>query len=227
MKGLIYASAVLNKGWYFGAGAAMVLGTVLGVILQVLVQNDTMGFSVENILIFLPVIPVCILGEFLARDLERSIKCHFTDYALAAVSKSAVALTELAKNLLCVVISIIAVSAMLLCYMLAGADFSLGDFVGMWEIVLLMYAIEWIVIPVTISLKSAENAGLLIGIILGFGIVFPVILISNIITKGEDFLGVFVKLLDTPVWIALPVIAAVYVIFYVILLRRLKRGDVC
>ncbi len=227
MKGLLYASAVLNKGWFFGACAAAVLGTVVGVILQILAQNGTVGFSPERILLIFPLIPVLILAEFLARDLERSLKCRFTDYAMAAVSKSTIALAELVKNLLCAVISIIVASAMLLCYKLAGADFSIGDFVGMWEIILLAHAIEWTIIPPTVNLKSAEHAGLLVGIILGFGIVFPVLLIGNIITQEYDFLSVFMRLLETPVWIVLPVTVAVYALFYVILLRRLKRGDVC
>lgn len=227
MKGLLYASAVLNKGWYFGAGVASVLGMVLGVILQLLARNDMAGFSVENVLVFLPIIPVCILAEFLARDLERSLKCRFTDYAMAAVSKNAVALTELAKNLLCAIISIILASVMLLCYKLAGAELSFNTFVGMWEVILFAYMIEWIVIPMTIYLKSAEQAGLIVGIILGFGIIFPTLLIGSIIMKGENFLGVLMKLLETPVWIVLPITAAVYALIYVILLKRLKRGDVC
>ncbi len=227
MKGLLYASAVLNKGWFYGAGAAAVLGTVVGVILQVLSQNGMAGFSPESVLLVFPLIPMLILSEFLGRDLERSLKCRFTDYAMAAVSKNTVALTELVKNLLCAVISLVIASAMLLCYKLAGADFSLGDFVGMWGFTLFVYAIEWTIIPLTVNLKSAEHAGLLMGIILGFGIVFPVLLIGNIITHEYDFLSVFMRLLKTPVWIVLPVTAAVYVLFYVILLRRLKRGDVC
>jgi len=227
MKGLLYASAVLNKGWYFGTGAATVLGTVVGVILQVLAKNDTAGFSAENVLIFIPMIPVCILAEFLARDLERSLKCRFTDYAMAAASKNSVALTELAKNLLCAVISIILASLMLLCYKLAGADLSFNTFVGMWEVILFAYMIEWIVIPVTIYTKNAEKAGLIVGIILGFGIVFPLMVISNIISEGEGFLGLFMQLLELPAGIVLPIIAAVYALFYVILLKRLKRGDVC
>ncbi len=227
MKGLLYASAVLNKGWFYGAGAAALLGTVVGVILQALSQNGAPGFSAESVLMLLPLIPALILSEFLGRDLERSIKCRFTDYAMAAVSKSTVALTELAKNLLCAVISIIIASAMLLCYKLAGANISLGVFVGMWEIILLAYSIEWMIIPLTVNLKSAEHAGLLVGIILGFGIVFPVVLIDNIISGGEDFTGVFMKLFEIPDWIVLPVTAAIYVLFYVILLKRLKRGDVC
>ncbi len=227
MKGLLYASAVLNKGWFYGAGAAALLGTVVGVILQVLSQNGTSGFSAERILLIFPLIPALVLTEFLGRDLERSLKCRFTDYAMAAVSKSTVALTELVKNLLCAIISIIITSAMLLCYKLVGANISLGDFVGMWEIILLAYAIEWMIIPLTVNLKSAEHAGLLVGIILGFGIVFPVLLIGNIITQEYDFLSVFIRILETPVWIVLPVTAAVYVLFYIILLKRLKRGDVC
>ncbi len=227
MKGLLYASVVLNKGWFYGAGAAALLGTVVGVILQTLSQNGATGFSAESILMLLPLIPALILSEFLGRDLERSIKCRFTDYAMAAVSKSAVVLAELAKNLLCAVISIIIASAMLLCFKLAGANISLGDFVGMWEFMLFVYAIEWTIIPLTVDLKSAEHAGLLVGIILGFGIAFPAVLIDNIISGGEDFLGVIMKLFEIPDWILLSVTAAIYVLFYVILLRRLKRGDVC
>ncbi len=227
MKGLLYSSAVLNKGWFYGAGAAAVLGTVVGVILQVLSQSSTEGFSAESILLIFPLIPALVLSEFLGRDLERSLKCHFTDYAMAAMSKNTIALTELVKNLLCAIISIIITSAMLLCYKLAGADFSLGDFVRMWGFMLFVYAIEWTIIPLTVNLKSAEHAGLLMGIILGFGIVFPALLIGNIITQEYDFISVFIRILNTPVWIMLPVTAAIYVLFYVILLKRLKRGDVC
>ncbi len=228
MKGLIYASAVRNKGWFIGSGAAAVLGTVLGVILLTLLSSDAEGISMESVILLFPLISSVILAEFPARDLERSLKCHFTDYAMAAgISKNAIVLTELVKNLLCSVTSMIAASIMMLCYNLAGAAYVFGDFVGMWEFILFMYLIEWAALPLVVNLKSAEQAGLIIGLIIGFGIVFPVVAFSAAISKGADMFGVFTKLLDSPAWIIFSATDIIYALFYILLLARVKRGDVC
>ena len=91
-------------------------------------------------------------------------------------------------------------------------------------------AIEWTVNPLTINLKSAEKAGLVVGLVLGFGVVMPLMVVCNVTAEAnETFVSGFIRLLSGN-WLPLIIVgisAALYVIFYFVLLARVKKGDVC
>ena len=97
-------------------------------------------------------------------------------------------------------------------------------------LIVFMGAIEWTVNPLVIDFKSAEKAGLVMGMILAFGIVLPLMIISNAFAEEtESFVSGFFELLAGN-WLPLIVAgisAALYAIFYLALLARVRKGDVC
>ena len=82
--------------------------------------------------------------------------------------------------------------------------------------------------PLTITTKSAEKAGLIIGVCLGFGLILPFNLLAAAINDGSAWSGFF-SLIGKPwlPWAVLGAAAVIYAVVYLIMLARVKRGDVC
>lgn len=232
MKGLLYASFLLNKGFFIAGGIATVICTAIGVLVMNICGNspESMVF-VQTCLIILPLIPMATYCEWLARDLEKNIKSRFADYTLAAgISKNGFVLTELVKNLFILAVCGVTGCLMMLIFMAVNPVMISGSlFVQMGIIAVICCTVEWVCIPLVISLKSAEKAGLMVGLLIGFGVVLPVMAVSDIFGNGESFLALILKLMGKP-WLPLAVIgvcAAIYAAIYWAVLCRVKRGDVC
>ncbi len=230
MKGLLYGNFVLNKIWFIVAGIVMAAGTALTAVLYN-IDPDSGVAQFGLMIIELVILSICV--EWLGRNLESNLKSRFADYALAGgISKGQFVTSELLKNLISIGIAfVMCVVTQLVLSVFDRGLFSLENVRNVALYALFIGAVEWICVPVVINLKSAEKAGLLVGIVLGFGVVLPVGALIMIFLAGKDeTLGEFIMRVFPEPWFGWAVVgvcAAIYAIFYFVLLRRVKRGDVC
>lgn len=232
MKGLLYASFLLNKGFFIAGGIATAVCTAVGILMMNLGGDspESMAF-VQSCLVLLPLVPMATFCECLARDLEKNIKSRFADYTLAAgISKNRFVLTELCKNLSVLAVCGVTGCLMMLIFMAVNSLMISGSlFVSMAIVAVICCTVEWLCIPLVISMKSAEKAGLVVGLLIGFGVAIPVMIVSNILESEESFFVLILNLMGKP-WLPLAVLgicAAVYALVYWAVLCRVKRGDVC
>ena len=229
MKGLLYASCVLNKKFFIGAGIAAAAATILAVVCELLLEQQFFREMAYYAIMIASILPAVIALEFPARDLEKNLKSRFANYALAGgISRNQFALTELLKNLMCVaggaaVCGIVS----LICIAVKPGYLVTSNIISHLLIIVVIGAAVWCVTPLTITTKSAEKAGLIVGVCIGFGLILPFNLLENAITDGTAF--EFFNLLSEPwfPWTVLGAAAVVYAVVYIILLARVKRGDVC
>lgn len=230
MKGILYGNFLLNKKWFIAAGITAVLGTAFCALFVSLVPDH--AGVVATLFTGLQLVVVAILMEWLGRNLEANIKCRFTDITLAGgISKNMFVASELLKNLITMGIGLAACVVMqLVMSVFDKSFFTLETVKTVLVLAAFCGAIEWCVNPLTINFKSAEKAGLAVGLVLGFGIVMPLMIFCNILAEeNETFVSGLFKLFAGN-WLPLIVLgisAALYVIFYFVLLARVKRGDVC
>ncbi len=230
MKGLLYGNFLLNKSWFIISGIVMAVGVFVTAVLC----NIDPGSGVGQFgLTITEVVVITICVEWLGRNLESNLKSRFADYALAGgISKGQFVTSELLKNLISIGIGFaMCVVTQLVLNVFDRGLFSLENVRNAVLYALFVGAVEWICAPVVINLKSAEKAGLLVGIVLGFGVVMPVGALIMIFLAGKDeTLGEYIMRVFAEPWFGwafVGVCAAIYAIFYFVLLRRVKRGDVC
>lgn len=237
MRGMLYESFLLNRKWFLVAGIAAVLDLL---VCAILIANGMMD-TANIIFITGEALVVTLSNEWLDRHLENNLKCRFVDVELAAgISKNMFVLSELIKNLITMAFGFAA------CMAMNGIVFVAEKVIGLeipfWNIfyvklavmlVLFEGLIEFIAFPLVINLKSAEKAGLVIGLVAAFGIILPTMLVYNYLnpepSKSGVFLEMIYKFLDTPYFypVVIGVTAVIYAISYVIAMNRVKRGDVC
>ena len=231
MKGILYGNFLHNKKWFIAAGITAVLGTAFCAFWLKLVPNDTTG--VPGVLFAGAQMAVlAIVMEWLGRNLEANIRCRFTDMTLAGgISRNMFVMSELLKNFISIGIGFVMCVMMQL--VMSVSDKSFFSFESVKVLAVLAFfcgAVEWTVNPLVVNLKSAEKAGLVVGLVLGFGVILPVMIICNTFTEETDSLiNGFLKLLSGD-WMPLIVVgfsAALYAVFYFALLARIKKGDVC
>lgn len=237
MKGILYEGFLLNRKWFFVAGIAAVLNTLACVILiangMAVIANSI--FSAGEILV------VTLVDEWLDRHFENNLKCRFTDVKLAAgITKNMFVMSELLKNLITMAVGLT------MCAAMNGIVFAAEKVIGLevpfWNIFYIKFAvllvlieglIDFISLPLVIDLKSAEKAGLVIGIVIGFGIVMPITIINNLLdsepNKHNTFLEMIYGFFDNPYFFlaVFGIAAVIYAVAYAVLLRRVKKGDVC
>lgn len=231
MKGILYGNFLLNKKWFIAAGITAVIGTAFCAFWVKLVPNDTTG--VPGVLFSgVQMAVIAILMEWLGRNLEANIRCRFTDMTLAGgISRNTFVMSELLKNFISIGIGfVMCVIMQLVMSILDKSFFSFESVKVLAVLALFCGSVEWTVNPLVISFKSAEKAGLVVGLVLGFGLVLPVMIICNTFAEETDSLiNGFLKLLSGE-WMPLIVVgisAVLYAIFYFALLARIKKGDVC
>lgn len=232
MKGLLYAGFLLNKGFFIAGGIATAVCTAIGILLMNLGGDspESMAF-VQSCLVLLPLVPMATYCEWLGRDLEKNIKSRFADYTLAAgISKNRFVLTELVKNLSVMAVCGVTGCLMMLIFMAVNpVMISVSQFALVGIVAVIFCTVEWLCIPLVISMKSAEKAGLVVGLLIGFGVVLPVMIVSKNLENGESFFALILKRMGEP-WLpsaVLGICAAVYALVYWAVLCRVKRGDVC
>lgn len=237
MKGILYEGFLLNRKWFFVAGIAAVLNTLACVIL---IANG-MAVIANNIFSAGEILVVTLVDEWLDRHFENNLKCRFTDVKLAAgITKNMFVMSELLKNLITMAVGLT------ICAAMNGIVFAAEKVIGLeipfWNIFYIKFAvllvlieglIDFISLPLVIDLKSAEKAGLVIGIVIGFGIVMPITIINNLLdsepNKHNTFLEMIYGFFDNPYFFlaVFGIAAVIYAVSYAVLLRRVKKGDVC
>lgn len=230
MRGLLYSSLLRNRGFIIGTAVYSVIAAVVGVVLIYLSRSYS---DIASVLMFLlpvfPLISVVLALEGVDRELENSLKARFANYALSAVTPRQFIMTELLKNFCFSAYGIVMGMLMLAFYELIDADvlpdtgllFRLYPMVG-----ILIGLVQWVMLPLVIKFKNAEKAGMVVGLIIGFGTVLPINLIQ---AKTDGGFRIDIKSLITPVPTAvfLLTVVLIYALFYALLVRRVERGNIC
>ena len=230
MRGLLYSSLLRNRGFIIGTTVYSVIAAVVGVVLIYLSRSYSDIAPVLTILVnILPLISIVLALEGVDRELENSLKTRFANYALSAVTPRNFIMTELLKNFCFSAYGTVMGMLMLAIFALADASafpdvgflFRLYPMAG-----ILSGLIQWVMMPLVIKFKNAEKAGMVVGLIIGFGTVLPINLIQ---AKTEGGFEIDIKSLITPVPTAVFLLAVVliYALFYVLLVRRVERGNIC
>lgn len=229
MKGLLYASCVLNKKYFIGAGITAAAATIFAVVCELLSGQRFFNEIAYYVIFIASVLPAGIALEYPARDLEKNLKTRFANYALAGgITKNRFVLAELMKNLMCVAGgAAVCCIVSLICIAVKPGYLVTPNIVFHLLIIVGIGVIEWCVAPLTITTKSSEKAGLIIGVCVGFGLIFPFNLLAAAISDGSawSFFGLFSK--PWFPWAVLGAAAVIYAVVYFIMLARVKRGDVC
>ena len=230
MRGLLYSSLLRNRGFIIGTAVYSVIAAVVGVVLIYLSRSYS---DIASVLMFLlpvfPLISVVLALEGVDRELENSLKTRFANYALSAVTPRQFIMTELLKNFCFSAYGIVIGMLMLAFFALIDADvlpdtgllFRLYPMVG-----ILIGLVQWVMLPLVIKFKNAEKAGMVVGLIIGFGTVLPINLIQ---AKTDGGFRIDIKSLITPVPTAvfLLTVVLIYALFYALLVRRVERGNIC
>ncbi len=213
MKGILYGNFLLNKKWFIAAGIAAVLGTAFCAFFVSLVPDEA-----GVVATVLQLVVIAIIMEWPGRNLEANIKCRFTDITLAGgITKSTFVTSELLKNVISIGIGLVMCMVMQLAMSVFDKSFFTLETVKLIAVMAVtMGALEWTASPLVIHFKSAEKAGLLMGLIFGFGLVLTMITFCTIFTEEkETFVSGFFSLLSGN-WLPLIIVgisAAIYVIF--------------
>ena len=232
MRGLLYCGFLLNRKWFLSAGIITVLGTAVCFFLYGSFQNSEIIMEISFTLMQLILAFICT--EWLGRSLEADIKCRFADYALASgISKKAFVLTELMKNIISMAISYAMCITVQLVMEIRDRGALMPNF--LLGFILIVGVLRWIISLVTIPLRNAERAGLIVVIGFVLVVVIPYILFGYFYDKSEILYHIwyYIEYLE---WfgykwildlIFYAVIVGAYSIVYVLFLRRIRKGDVC
>ena len=230
MKGLLYESFLLNRRWFLASGIMAALFTAaFSLVLSYAEKDPEIANTLGMIYIFVALMVMVFCSEWTTRHLESNIKCRFADITLAAgISKNTFVLAEFLKIIISTTIGLAMCMAMTGIISIFESGFFSSDKVKLLSaLAVLGILIEWAITPLVIKLKSSEKAGIVLGLIVGLGIVLPLVLIF-----GRDMEEIPVKLMTllSKKWLFpafLGACAALYAVVYAITLRLVKRGDVC
>lgn len=237
MKGLLYERFALNKKWFLSAGIITAIGTILCAVFIAI--GEKVGLS--NILfVITELLTIVVCYEWIGRQLENDLKCRFVNISLAGgISRKMFVLTAIVENL------IVAAIGMAMCGASNGVMCIVDQmvtrdqpFMSVFYIkfaflfTVIVGIIEFGTYPLVIYFKNAEKAGLVLGLIFGFGVIMPTLILLNVFDGDEGSMSALTKITEfMDAWYFFPsviVVAVVlYALFYVITLNRVKRGDVC
>lgn len=235
MKGMLYSSLLRQRGFILGAGIYTAAATVVGIFIMILGRSfPEIAPPLGVLLMIMPAVSVVIALEGVDRELEKSLKTRFADYTLAAVTPGKFATAELLKNLLLMAYGIALSLAMCVILRVAGEGFFkmiIDEYYLDWKFLGVMpiagiacSLIEWVIMPLVIKLKSAEKAGMIVGLIVGVVVAISMSGFVNNNVPGFD-LGVLVEF-PTVLYI-LAAAVLLYGLFYLILEKRIERGNIC
>lgn len=226
MKGLLYDYFLSSRSYFIGAGIVAAVLTTLWTLVLNLLSEEVLPLIRSFLPIFALVITV-IATEGCARYLEKLQKTHFLNHILSSrVSRGGFTLALLVMNLLSLALGVALVVLMFVILGLSNASLLTPELFGSVGIAAMIFgAVDFAVFFPTLLLKSAEKGGMIIGLILGFGVVFPCLRIFEDGLVTVDFTA----LLNDPMsyLIAAAVGVGIYALSYAAILLRLKRGDVC
>lgn len=227
MKGLLYNSLIMNRTYLIAEAIFTLCSAVLGVVTILCFGQSSFLFVVLPMLLpTFPLVAVVIPLEGISREVEKHIQSRYLDYALTAVTRTCFALAELIKNITLMLIAY-AASMLLIVIFNTVKPAVISDDIVFKLIpcaVVITGLIQWLVIPLTLKLKSCEKAGMVVGLGLG-GIIGAFVAVVTI--SGNT--SAIQKMLDSP-WL-LPIyfcsVIVLYAVFWFILLKTLERGNIC
>lgn len=225
MKGLFYSTVKSNRGFFIAALISFICLTVLGSVILAGVKqsgDDSLGFGDFSVFLF-PVVPALILCEFFARDLERNIKSGFLNYTLSAITRKSFVLSQLLINVIFIALGFVVGLVMLGIFRAVGGEALVNAMCLRRLVMLILFGsfTEWMGIPITLKMKSAEKAGLTLGLILGFGVALPAMCIYNAVVETPAFDDIFSV---SALLIEAGATLAIYAAVYAICVKILKKG---
>ncbi len=225
MKGLFYSTVKSNRGYFIAAFVAFLCSIAAGsVILTIVKQTGSDKYGIASLSVFfLPLLPFFILCEFFGRDLERNIKSGFLNYTLSSIPRGSFVLSQLLTNIIFSALGLVMGFGMLGIFRAVGGEERVGSYYFRILIMAVIAAsiVEWLCIPVALKLKSAEKAGLAVGVVLGFGLVMPLAAVYNSVMTEFD---VNILISTEAMLIEAGAALAVYAVVYLICMRILKGG---
>ena len=229
MKGLLYQSAVLYKGFFIGGIIIAIAGMIICPILAAnALTNSFCGGMIGIALYVFPLASMLTIAEYQPREQEANMKCRFTNYVLAAgISKNCFVLTELVKNLIVSALGLaMGYLTLLITMPFTDVFITSQNFIILYLLTLFCGLVNWIAIPLIIKVKKQDTASLVLGIIISFPICFALFILPDIY---PNFFNDMLALIEKPLFLlgVTGFAAAVYAIFYFIILARVKGGDVC
>lgn len=242
MKGILYEGFLLNRMQFFVAGIIAALGTTVCAIMIANPNKTVELMSLANVIFFAVLaLSITVCSEWTGRHLENNLKCRFVDVTLAGgITKNRFVLSLMLENLISMAIGFLMCLAMN--GVIAVVDKAVGGDIPFWDvfyiklavvIALFIGAFDFISYPLIIKFKSGEKAGITMALVFGFAGILPLMLFlgwyKHNVSEEINLIEPLKKFMDTPYFI--PVIigaaAVIYAIVYVVLLNRVKRGDVC
>lgn len=226
MKSLFYSALRLNRGYFIGAAIAFLGSAVIGAaVLYSAWYSGSDPYGLGSLCVYiLPLLPIVIICEFFARDLENHIKSGFLNYTLSSISRKEYVLSLLVTNIRCTGVGLLLGLELLLIYRAVNPEYVPVELFGALSLLALAAsAVEWVIIPITMKLKSAEKAGLIVGLFIGFAIVLPMIFYFKVNGISLNF---DIAILLNLKYVLLLIVASlvIYAGVFAICIRLLKRG---
>lgn len=229
MKGIFYHYFLDCRAFLIGSLICFGASALFGALGIHFLEGDTTFLPIlVQCLPFLALIAYTILLEGSGRYLEKLQKTHFLNHVLSSgVSRGRFALSLLLTNLFSFLLAAGMTYLMFGLLGLADSSFWSADlFLWMTVVLYLFGALQFAILFPTMLFRSSEKGGLVFGLIVGFGIVFPFMILVN---SGLIRLESITLFLSDPLTALVCVLVGtgIYALFYLLILLRLKRGDVC
>lgn len=226
MKGLYHTFFLLRKNYFIFPAIAAFIVMIAGCLLLIFAEDPDLQGITMMLILLAPMICAMLPTEAICLDFDHSIKTRYANYLLSGMSYTRFCNIELIKNLLVTAFSLVIICVCDLAFWLANnTAMPLDMFMLHIMSIVIINAGNLLLMPAVVKFKSADKAGLILGLALGF-IGTPLAILAF---KDEETLSKLISALESPLsaLIALGVAAAMYAIGYPLLLRTVKRGDIC
>ena len=229
MKGMIYLSLIMNKAYIIAAAIVFAVSSVLNVILVILSGNNLLIEALlPGVIVIVPIIGIVVLFEGLGRTAEKYIKCRFINVMLSGMTPLRYATVNLVEHLIYLAAGFVFIFITLGITALTGFVVNEFNIKSLVAVTVLFSLVDRIVMILTLKVGSAEKAGLIVGLIVGFGLVLPIMLLNDTISEAGivmDFQEIITN--NLVFFCFLGAAAIIYALDYYIEYRIVKRGDVC
>lgn len=228
MKGLLYTYTLLNKTYFIVAGAIFAAVTAVAAILFGTSDDPAIPMTLNTFTILFVLVGPILLMEPITRDLEKNMKSRFLNYSLTGITRREFMLTQFIINVgSCLIGAAMPLLHYFIINLVRPDAYSLRHLGVMILFIMLSGIMEWVLIPLTIKLKSSEKAGALFGFVIGFGVIMPIMCIFFNEENGEMIVDPFSFITPEFMLIALGVTVAAYIIGWFIISKRIEKGDLC